>query len=199
MRMSQLPLLGLLLLPVGCMTVPPGDNPMTVRASSGTVENPVLISPGTPTPSAYAAVFERTLDVVEDHFEIAYSNRYDGRIICAPKIAPGYFRFWEYGTPDGYERLLATMQTMRYRCFIQIKSAEQGGYLVQVTVYKELKDEGRPTVAPSGSIFRDAATVDRQFEVVDPEVVAETGWIPKGREHSIEDEILREIRRCGFE
>jgi len=144
-------------------------------------------------------VFERVLDVVEDYFEIAYSNRYDGRIIGAPKIAPGYFRPWANGTTDAYERLLATTQTMRYRCYVQIRSAEQGGYLVQVVVYKELRDEGRPINAPSGSIFRDAATVDRQFEVVDPEIIAENGWIPKGREHTIEDSILRQIRRCKFE
>lgn len=193
-------MLGLALLwPAGCLSTPPADNPLMLRNATGEVENPVLVSPGTPNPSAYAAVFERVLNVVDDYFEIAYANRYDGRIIGAPKIAPGYERFWVNGSADLYERLLATFQTMRYRAVVQIRSAEQGGYLVQVTVYRELKDELRPTNVSGGSVFRDSPSVDRQFEVVDPDVVAESVWIPKGRETSIEDAILKQIRRCQFE
>jgi hypothetical protein len=159
-------------------------------------ENPILISPGQPSPTAYAQVFEKVLGVFSDYFEIAYSNRYDGRILSAPKIAPGYERFWARGSPDCYERLQDTLQTMRYRGQVQIRAAEQGGYLVQVIVYREMKDEQRPLGAPSGSLFRDSATVDRQFEVVDPSIPGDGIWIPMGRSHALEDAILQEIRRC---
>ncbi len=193
-------LLGLaVLLPFGCLSTPPSDNPLLLRSVNGQVENPVMISPGVTTPDAYAQVFEKVLDVIDDYFEIAYANRYDGRIIGQPKIAPGFDRVWINGSPDLAERLFVTFQTVRYRCFAQIRAAEQGGYLVQVTVYRELKDEGRPLMAPSGSVFRDSATVDRQFAVVDPTIAVDGPWIPKGRELSIEDELLKRIRRCQFD
>lgn len=191
--------LGLLLLPAGCLSTPPADNPQLLRGSVNDCENPVLISPGQPSPAAYAEVFEKVLSNFGDYFEIAYANRYDGRIIGAPKIAPGLERPWVTGSPELGERIQATFQTMRYRGHVQIRSAEQGGYLVQVTVYRELKDEGRPINAPTGSVFRDAPTVDRQYEVVDPAIASDDRWIPKGRALDVEDAILKHIRRCQFE
>jgi len=194
-------MLGLaLLLPLGCLSTPPNDNPLYLRPDiKPECENPVLISPGTPTPTAYAEVFEKVLNVIDDYYEIAYANRYDGRIIGHPKIAPGILRIFQNGSPDLTERILASFQTMRNRCEVQIKAAEQGGYLVQVIVYRELKDEGRPLNAPSGSVFRDAATVDRQYEVVDPSIPVELTWIPKGRDFALEEAILKKIRACQFE
>jgi hypothetical protein len=183
-----------LLLPAGCLSVPPSDNPLLIRAATGEVENPVLIRPGAPSPAAYAEVFESVLNVLDDYFEIATPDRYDGRIICVPKIAPGIERPWLNGTPDIYQRLLATFQTMRYRCEVKIDPVEQGGYSVRVTVLRELKDDPRPMNAPSGSVFRDSATVDRQFEVADIVIPTDGPWIPKGREIALEDSILRQIR-----
>lgn len=189
----------LLFLPTGCLSTPPADNPQLLRGGVNGCENPVLISPGQPSPAAYAEVFEKVLSNFSDYFEIAYANRYDGRIIGAPKIAPGLERPWVTGSPDLHERIHATFQTYRYRGDVQIRSAEQGGYLVKVTVYRELKDEGRPMGVPTGSVFRDAPTVDRQFEVVDPSISSDGVWIPKGRALDVEDAILKHIRRCQFE
>jgi hypothetical protein len=187
-----------LLVCTGCLSTPPADNPSILRPAINEVENPILIRPGKPTDAAYAEVFESVLHVLDDYFVIAYANRYDGRIISQPKIAPGLERFWAFGSNDPYERFLATCQTMRYRCFVQIRAAEQRGYLVQTTVYRELLDQPRPFTAPSGSLFRDQATVDRQFVVVDPKFPEEDRWIPQGRATEIEDAILKRIRRCEF-
>lgn len=190
----------ILLLPAGCISTPPSDNPLLLRHEAvRNCENPVLISPGQPSPTAYAEVFEKVLNVVEDYFEIAYANRYDGRIICTPKSAPGLEQPFKPGSPDSRERLYATLQTLRYRCVVQIRAAEQSGYLVQVTVYRELKDDPRPSTAPSVPILRDTQTVDRQFQVVDPAVTFEDTWIPKGRESAIEDAILQKIRKFQFQ
>lgn len=199
--MGRCTLLGLALtISAGCLSVPPSDNPLHVRSDPvQTCENPVLIAPGQPVPDAYPEVFEKVLSVVGEYFEIAYSNRYDGRIMTHPKIAPGIGEPWRPGSPDARERLLATLQTIRYRGVVQIRAAEAGGYLVQVVVYRELKDEGRPMMAPSGSVFRDAPPIDRQFEVVDPSIPTDDRWIPKGRESALEDAILQKIRRCQFD
>src|SRR5262245_1321489 len=188
-------------LSAGCVSGPQAENPLWLRpgVTGHQCENPVLIAPGPAAPGAYEEAFEKVLDVVDDYFEIAYANRYDGRIVGVPHIAPGYEQPWKPGSPDHHERLLATLQTYRHRCFVQIRPADQGGFLVQVTVYKELKDDDKPSIPSSGSAaFRDFGTVDRTFEVVDPTLPITPGerWIPKGQDHALEQAILKKIQRC---
>ena len=112
-----------MLLSTGCLSTPPSDNPLLLRPVMGEMENPVLIKPGQPSPTAYAQVFEKVLNVIDDYFEIAYANRYDGRIITVPKIAAGIERPWVNGTPDTLSAAVHTFQEMRYRCFVQIRPA----------------------------------------------------------------------------
>ncbi len=185
----------------GCASGPPVDRmqPIDVAVVEQDFENPILISPGIQDPVTYAEVFERVESVVSDYFEIAYPNRYDGRIICKPRIAPGYEQPWKSGSPNIHERLLATLQTMRNRCQVQIRAAQNGGYYVQVIVFKELKDDPQPSLPNAGrASFQETPSVDRQFEVVDPNLPNNTGerWIPKGRDFAIERAILRKIQRC---
>jgi len=179
----------------GCATGPLADNPLRVGQPVA-IENPVLVAPGQPGPAAYADVFERVLSVVTSEFEIAYANRYDGRIETHPKIAPGFEQPWKPGSPDPYERLWATLQSVRHRAIVQIDPHEQGGYLVGVTVFTELEDVPRPVRQAAGAAsFRDGNTVDRTFEVVDQSLVSHV-WIPKGRDACYEQAILRKIQRC---
>jgi hypothetical protein len=155
--------------------------------------NPLFLPLG---PADYALVFEKTLDVLDDIFEIEYANRYSNSVSIRthPKIAPGLEQPWKPGSPDGAERLLATLQSMRYRAEVTIQPAEQVGFFVQVIVYKELEDLARPIRATAGAAaFRSDNSVDRQFEVVDPSVI-EANWIPKGREENLEQAILQRIR-----
>lgn len=190
----------------GCAGRPLMDNPVFVPAgpAPGPCPNPVFLAGG---PPEYGAVFEGVLSVVDDYFEIMDANRYAGVIRTHPKVAPGLEQPWKPGSPDGAERLLATLQSIRYRCDVKIDwiapdggdprpgtvPAGCGGYLVTVIVYKELEDVPRPIRATAGAAaFRSDNTVDRQFEVVDPSVV-DTNWIPKGREVYLEQEILKRI------
>ena len=187
------------ILSAGCIGRPQVDNPALIRTdrSASPCENPVLIAPGTPGADSYAEVFEKILDVIDDSFEIAYTNRYDGRIISVPRIAPGYERFWMSGSPSSRERLLATFQTYRHRCYVQIRAAEPGGYLVQVYVLKDLYDPSQPQNALAPAIFQESNSIDRIYEVVDPSSAnpGET-WINKGRDSGFEQAILRKIQQC---
>src|SRR5207302_1341106 len=134
--------------------------------------------------------------IVDDYFEISVENRYEGRIETFPRIAPGLEQFWKEGSPDFDERVLATLQTIRHRAVVLIQPAEDGGYFVEVTVYKELEDLPRPSHKTAGSaMFRSEATVERQFEVIDP-TVYESNWIPMGRDTCLEQEILERIKGC---
>ena len=102
---------------------------------------------------------------------------------------------WKSGSPDVSERLLVTFQTYRYRGEVTITPGEHGGYLIYVTVFKELEDLPKPVRATAGgAAFRSDNTVERQFEVVDPTVV-EGGWVPKGREVHLEQAILQKLQK----
>ena len=97
----------------GCASGPLLDNPMVLRPDPNiNVENPLYIPLG---PPSYGLVFEKVLDVITDYFEVSYANRYDGRIVTYPRIAPGLEQPWKPGSPDFSQRLEATLQTLRHR------------------------------------------------------------------------------------
>jgi hypothetical protein len=144
---------------------------------------------------AYARVFEKCLDVLGDYFEIAYANRYDGRIETFPMTAPGIEQPWKPGSPDLYQRLLAFCQSMRHRAIVTITTADDGGYFIDVKVLRELEDLPQPTRATAGSAtFRLEPTVERQYDVIDP-FVFEGNWIPVGRDVALEQAILERLAR----
>ena len=183
------------------VTAPLSDNPALLRPDPA-LENPILVAPGEPRPTAYAEVFDRVLSVVTDYFPIADSNRYDGQIVTRPSIAPGVLQPFRGGSPEPRERLLATLQTYRYICRVRIRTADVGGYLVQVEVFKQLKDDPQPVGAANQglAVFRETPGVDQVLllvqEVGVPAPVGER-WINKGRDTGIEQDILRRIRRCS--
>ena len=178
----------------GCMSGPQSVNRVLFRPESEVSEpNPLYVPLG---PTSYGVVFEKVLDVLDDYFEISYANRYDGRIEAFPRIAPGYEQFWREGSPDWYERWLATFQTIRHRAAVLIQPADSGGFFVQVTVLKELEDLPKPTRATAGiAAFRSDNTVERQYEVIDP-TVFDSNWIPVGRDEPLEQVILQKLKRC---
>jgi hypothetical protein len=193
----------LAILPAGCMTGPLQDNPTYVPgdAPAAPCENPVLLYPNRPPGEAYAELFDRVLDAVDDYFPIAYANRYEGRVLGRATIAPGYERPWQPGSPDKYERTLATLQAYRYRCEVRIREADPAGYFVLVTVRKELKDYPAPSSAfTAAPVFGDVGSVDRDLVVVvDPDITSpivspNDRWIPKGRETALEQAIIQKLR-----
>jgi hypothetical protein len=184
----------LALLAAGCASGPlVGEPAPALPATVVYAENPVYLPQGG---HYYNDVFERILDVVDDYFEVAYANRYDGRIETFPRVAPGFEQPWKPGSPDFYQRLLATTQTIRQRAMVRIDAAQDGGFFVDVKVYKELEDLPRPLRSTAGSAsFRSDNTVERQYEVIDA-AVFEAGWIPIGRNLELEAVILQCIKMC---
>jgi hypothetical protein len=183
-----------LLLVMGCMVGPIQDNPTFIPLDpSVTVENPIWVPLGH---DAYGTVFEKVLDIVDDYFDIRYANRYDGHIVTFPRISPGFEQFWKPGSPDAYQRLEATLQSMRHRGDVTIEPAPDGGFFVNVIIYKELEDLPRPVRASAGvAAFRSDPTVDRPYQVVDPAFV-EINWIPRGRDVEMEQLILQRLKKC---
>lgn len=174
------------------MSGPLLNNPSPVAVVDGPeCENPVFLP--VDGPQGYGIVFESTLDVVDDYFEIAYSNRYDGRIETFPRTAPGVGQPWKLGSPDIHERWLATLQSIRHRATVLIQAANDGGFFVDVKVYKELEDLAQPSsVVGNPAVFRSDPTVARQYAVVDS-TTPSGNWIPLGRDIAMEQEILSKI------
>jgi hypothetical protein len=130
----------------------------------------------------------------DNGFEIAESNRYDGRIETVPRIAPGVLLFLKPGSPSFYERSLATLQTYRHRVSVVIQPAENVGFFLEVIARKELEDLARPIKQTAGAaIFRTDNSVERQFEVIDPNVFDST-WIFKGRDPELEQKLIQRLK-----
>src|SRR5262245_10555193 len=84
-------------------------------------QNPVYIPQGA---FNYAQVFENCLSVLYGYgFEIAESNRADGRIETAPRVAPGLGRPFRAGNPDICFRAMSTLQSYRHRVSIVLQPA----------------------------------------------------------------------------
>lgn len=181
----------------GCVSGPLVENPAPIRLAAPMVcPNPGFL-PQAQDKDAYARVFSRALDVASDYFDIDAPNtsRYAGIIRTLPRIAPGIEQFWKPGSPDFYQRLLAFTQTIRHRCLIEITTGQDGGYFVEVKVFKELEDLPAPTRATAGeATYRLLPTVERQFTVV-MEGQFDNGWIPIGRDGPLEQVILERITR----
>ncbi len=179
----------------GCASGPLLDNPALIRPGpSVTVENPVYLPLG---PPAYNTVYEKLLDILDRYWEIADENRYGGRIVTIPRTEPGLERSLLPGSPSFEERLYATLQSIRYYAIAQIEVADDGGFFVDVKVYKELEDVPRPTRAnaPVAAFRSDNTVVERQREVIET-VTPESNWIPIGRDTKMEQAILQELKQC---
>jgi hypothetical protein len=176
----------------GCMSGPLHENPVLIGADLPEVTNPVYVPLG---PHSYGLVFEKVLDVVSDYFDIAYSNRYDGRVETFPSAAPGLGQFWRPGSPDFYQRLYATLQSVRHRAIVLIQPAEDGGYFIDVRVFKELEDVPAPSRATAGpAIFRADNVANRDVEIFG-EGIFNAAWVPIGRDHKLEQVILSRLAR----
>ena len=195
LRTAGVGLLALLL--AGCAVGPLQENPLLVRTDKVVpLENPVYVPQG---PLAYARLFDKCIDVVDDYFEIAYASRYDGRIETFPATAPGIEQPWKPGSPDCYQRLLAYFQSIRHRAIVLIATADDGGYFIDVKVLKELEDLPQPVRSTAGAAsFRLQPTIQREFEVIEP-AFYQAGWIPIGRDLKLEQVILERIARCDFQ
>ena len=179
----------------GCQTIGPMMREPNVLIPAGAVvecdQNPFFVPP-----VPYGKLFETLRHVlIEYDFEIADSHRADGRIETVPRVSPGVFQLFKPGSPDVYDRLLETFQTYRHRVTNTIQPDEHRGYFVEVVVRKELEDLPRPVRSTiGGAIFRTENDVDRQLAVIDP-VYFEPGWIFKGRDVPLEQELIRRIKK----
>jgi len=173
-------LLGLLGSTGGCATArpPASSNPVFVRAN-----NPDF-------------VWDRTVDVVHDYFEIARENRSAGSqpgvIETSYKVGGSVLEPWHQDSQGLESRLESTLQSIRRRAIVSVTPAE-GGYLIGVEVVKELEDVPGATNAASSATFQQTNPLRRDLDLVVGQS-APQGWILLGRDELLESEMLGRLQ-----
>lgn len=161
------------------------------------LQNPLLVPP-----ADTEFLWNQVVDTVDNYFRIENEDRIrvvgdvitEGRIDTYPVDGSTLLEPWRKDSTKGFEKLHATLQSIRRSAVVRVTPA-QGGYLIDVAVFKELEDLERPensTVGQKTIRYEDLeAQPDRPRNVDGP---LNLGWIPMGRDVSLEQRILAEIQ-----
>lgn len=151
-------------------------------------------------PSPDEFVWSQVIDAVDDYFRIAREQPVqnsdgiilDGRVETAYRIGASCFEPWRKDSTAGFERLQSTLQSIRRRAIVTVRP--QGpGYSIEVIVQKDLEDVDRSQYSTeSSAATRHDGTVVRREDRFDDSPVT-LGWIPLGRDTSLEQVILSDI------
>lgn len=153
------------------------------------VSNPLFVPA-----SNHEVVWERTVDVLHEYpFEIARENKLDGVIETQYKVGSGVLEPWHKESIGHDSRWESTLQSIRRRAFVSITPA-QGGYLVAVEAFKELEDlPGLAANSPGGATFQEHSPLERDLNQVLGQT-APSGWIQKGRDVALEQDMLQRMQ-----
>ena len=147
-------------------------------------------------------VMDQISDEIDDYFKIYREERIrildgvmsEGWIETHPKIGGTLLEPWQLDSTPGFERLHATLQTVRR--FAKLRVIPTGNsYQIDVKVFKELEDLPQPVgSAIGGPLLRhdNALDVGRNEPALN---ARQKGWIPLGRDFSLEQRILRNIQQ----
>ncbi|MGA2031031.1 MAG: hypothetical protein ABSG68_02140 [Thermoguttaceae bacterium] len=179
---------------------------------AGCVAGPAWGPPGNALPVAYDnpafvpipghdQAWEAVVDVVTSYFKIDQEEPVrllgntltEGRIITYPKLGATLLEPWDQDSANASERVESTLQTMRRRAVLRIVPA-QGGYWVDVAVFKELEDLKRPEQSTAGAAtFPYDNTNTRVANPVGPPPTVTQAWIPQGRDTALEQRIIGQL------
>jgi hypothetical protein len=151
--------------------------------------------------------WEQIVDVVDDYFRIERESRVqlvgnivtEGRIDTFPQIGATVLERHRPDSVGRYNRWESTFQTIRRRGLVRV-IPEQGGYLIDLAVYKELEDLPYPENATAGAAtFRYDDSLSSRFQEEVSHTRLSEHWVPLGRDTDCEQQILAEIRArlCG--
>jgi hypothetical protein len=179
-------------------------------------ENAVLLQPpaAPAMPAAVAAnpifvpvtnqdwAWEQIVDVVDDYFRVERESRVqlvgnvatEGRIDTFPQVGATVVEPHRPDSVGRYNRFESTFQTVRRRALVRV-IPEQGGYLVDLTVQKELEDLPHPEQAAAGAVsFRNDNPLSTRLDEKVSRTRLSDYWIPLGRDTECEQQILAEIQ-----
>jgi hypothetical protein len=147
-------------------------------------------------------IWDQLIDVVDDYFEVEREDRVrlvgdiltEGRVDTFPKVASTIFEPWNRDSVTFSERWQATLQSMRRQATIRVIPAE-GGFLVDVNVQRELEDVASPdaVVLSDNDELRNDNSI-RRFGNRTPSSGQSLGWINKGHDIPLEQEIILQLQ-----
>ncbi len=178
---------------------------MPIPDGYAAVANPLPVSP-----LDRMVVMDQVSDELDNYFRIWREERVrlvdglltEGWIETHPQIGSTIFEPWRRDSARGFERAHATLQTVRRFAKTRVIPTSNG-YLIDLKVYKELEDLPDPQQSPvSGRLLRYDTTLD--FDRDDLLLAQPNpGWIPMGRDITLEQQILANIRerlqKCNVE
>jgi hypothetical protein len=165
------------------------------RIPDNFVPNPLELPP-----ASDEFVWSQVVDAVDDYFHIAREQPVqnsngiilDGRVETSYRIGASLLEPWRKDSTSGFERLQSSLQSIRRRAIVTVRPGG-AGYLLEVIVQKDLEDTDRSQYATeAASTIRHDGTVVRRDDNFDvsPQTL---GWIPLGRDTSLEQVILQDI------
>jgi hypothetical protein len=181
----------------------PGQCGAVAQQQVVTTPTPVVATLANPTffPVADPQIaWEQIADTIDDYFRIEHEEQprilndmaTEGTLTTVPEVSPTIFEPWRHDTGDHDQRWENTLQTMRRRAVVRVRPV-QGGQEVEVQVFKELEDNKHPDHATAGAAtFRYDATLSGVENPVTGESTT-LGWIPQGRDTSLEQNILANL------
>ncbi len=148
-------------------------------------------------------IMDEISDEIDDYFRVKRDVRIrvvdgvmsEGWIETWPRLGSTLLEPWHHDSTRGYEKLHATLQTVRRHAKIRVIPTGDS-YAIDAKVFKELEDNDRPIGSPIGgkAIRSDnSLDVDRTDDFSTSSDT--TGWIPMGRDISLEQRILRNIQQ----
>ena len=142
-------------------------------------------------------LWNQLVDVIDDYFKIDREQRVrqvgdlqtEGRIDTLPRPGATLLEPWEHDSVTFDDRLESTLQSIRRHATVRVVPTE-GGYLVDVAVFKELEDLKQPELGFIGRFYlRNDDSLRRLAQPVGGEEPTE-GWISQGRDVGLEQRIL---------
>jgi hypothetical protein len=145
-------------------------------------------------------VWNQLVDTLDDYFRIEREERVrqvgavltEGSIDTYPLVGATQLEPWRRDSTDGYERRLATLQSVRRQATVRV-TPTRGGYLIHVHVLKEFEDYDRPGRATVGSLIRrhDGSLVrsPRRRRTLPQRSI----WYAVGRDVALEQAILTQL------
>ncbi len=188
--------LGLLVAAIaGCVRVRPLAEPMGPPVPLYS-DNPLLMPV-----RDWSVLWEALTHVIDDYFRIETEEPVrqvgdtltEGRIDTFPETGSTVLEPWRGDSADPYEKVESTLQSIRRQAHVRVIPSE-GGFLVDVTVFKELEDVKRPAhVSAGAATFRTEGSFTRVVNPIGNQEVNK-GWIRLGRDRALEQRILAHLQ-----
>ncbi len=146
--------------------------------------------------------WEQIVDATDDYFRIERERQVqlvgdiltEGRIDVFPRVGATIVEPHRRDSVGRYNRWESTFQTIRRRCVVRV-IPDATGYLIDVTVEKDIENLPHPENATAGAatLRNDASIPSNREEPVNPVRLA-GNWILLGRDPALEQRMLADIQ-----